>query len=260
MSEFLISDPVERQRRAKDKEEWCLDFLKEEIYSSTKILAYQMCVGERAARITLNRMVKKGLLVKDEVRFMEGRALPLWGITMTGLMEVSDSDDVAKMKLRYHTPGRVSPLTIAHTLDIQKYRCHCEFNLDYEDWVPTRLLPALNKRRGDASRWAVYPDAVANAPRKKEGQYFRLAIEVERTRKSPQRYVQIIKGHFSNVEEGRYNHVRYVCLTQRMADNLKALFLRIIKEKKLFIRLDDHKYSPDQSASLFSFSSLESID
>lgn len=252
MNEYLIKDPKERQRRANEKEKWCLNFLKEEIYSTTKILSYQMAVEERAARTTLNRMVKRGLLVRDEVRFMEGRALPLWGISNNGLLSILEPDEIAEGKLRYHTPGRVSPLTIAHTLDVQKYRTHCEIMMDYEEWTPTRLLPALNKKRGHPQRWRVYPDAVALMPIS-DDQYCRVAVEVERTRKTPQRYAQIIKGHFSNIEEGRYRKVFYVCSSQKMADGLAALFLRLIEEKKISLYLNENRCSTSEKIGFFSF-------
>ena len=255
MNRYLIKDPEERMLRTKEKEEWCLDFLKDEIYSTTKILSYQMAVEERAARIALNRMVKRGLLVRDEVRFMEGRALPIWGISNNGLLSVLEPDEIAGSNLRYHTPGRVSPLTIAHTIDVQTYRTHCEIRMDYEGWTPTRLLPALNKKRGHPQRWAVYPDAVALMPIG-DDRFCKVAVEVERTRKTPQRYVQIIKGHFSNIEEGRYKKVFYVCSSQKMADGLAVLFLRLIEEKKISLYFDEYRCSTSEKMSFFSFETM----
>ena len=259
MSNYLISDPAERKERSEEKERYVLEFLREEIYSTTSILAAQMCVGERAARTALNRMEKKGLLVRDEVKFMVGKALPLWGITAAGMMEGLTPEEVSTIKLKYHSPGRVSPVTIAHTIDVQKYRTYCEFYLDYRSWTPTRLLPALDKKKGHSMRWAVYPDGVAFAPTKEEGKFFPIAIEVERTRKTPARYVQIIRGHLNNVEMQRYKKITYVCLTQKAADSLQALFLRLMTEKNLCFYIDDQRYSPEQSLTLFRFRSMENL-
>lgn len=260
MSKYLISDPAKRKERAAEKEEWVLDFLRDEIYSTTSILAMQMAVGERAARTVLNRMEKKGLLVRDEVKFMGIKAVPLWGITTTGLMEGLTPEEVSKIKLRYHTPGRVSPLTIAHTIDVQRYRLYCEIELDYDDWKPTRLLPAQNEKRNHPSRWAVYPDGVGMAPTKEKDKFIPVAIEVERTRKTPQRYVQIIRGHLKNVEMQRYQKITYICSTQKAADSLKALFLRLMVEKKISLWLgNDQKYAPEQCLKLFRFRSMEDL-
>lgn len=85
MNDYLISDPAERRKRAQEKEQWVLEFLRDEIYSTTAILAVEMAVGERAARDVLARMEKRGLLVRDEIRFMGSRAIPLWGITTAGV-------------------------------------------------------------------------------------------------------------------------------------------------------------------------------
>ena len=86
MNKHLIADPAERAKRAADKEEWVLEFLREEVYSTTAILSDVMAIGERAARSVLARMEKKGLLVRDEVKFMGMKAIPLWGIRGSGNM------------------------------------------------------------------------------------------------------------------------------------------------------------------------------
>jgi hypothetical protein len=259
MNDYLISDPAERKERAADKEKYVLDFLRQEIYSTTKVLAEQMAVGERAARTTLNRMEKKGLLVKDEVKFMAGKAVPIWGITATGMMEGLTPEEVSTIKLKYHSPGRVSPVTIAHTIDVQKYRTYCELELDYREWKPTRLLPALNEKSGHPSRWAVYPDGVGLAPTKDKDKFFPIAIEVERTRKTPARYVQLIRGHLKNVQMQRYQKITYVCLTQKAADSLQALFLRLMVEKDIGLYMNEQRYTPEQSLTLFRFRSMEDL-
>lgn len=233
MSEYLITDPKARMERAKEKQQWVLDFLRDEIYSSTQILADVMCVEDRAARTTLDRLHKAGLLVRDEIRFMESRALTLWGITATGVLEGVEPAEIATMSLRHHEPGRVSPLTVQHTLDVQRCRLLCEGEaLGYEDWTSGRLLPGQSEKRGHPARWAQYPDAVASAP-VKDGKRVKVAIEVERTRKSPARYVQIIRGHLINIERQRYAAVIYFCPEKAQAEALKALFERLALEKKI---------------------------
>ncbi len=170
MSSYLIADPTERMNRAAEKESWVLDFLRDEIYSTTKILAKYIVVDDRTARRLLRRMEKKGLLICDEIRFMGMKAVPLWGISSEGMLEGLSVDEIGKTKLKHHTPGRVSPITIAHTLDVQKYRIYLEFTHDLEDWIPTRLLPAQNEKKNHHLRWPVYPDGVGNVQTKNKGQ------------------------------------------------------------------------------------------
>jgi len=257
MSEQLMKDPAQRKARAAEKEEWVLEFLRDEIYSTTAILAVEMGVGERAARTVLNRMEKKGLLVRDEVKFMGMRALPLWGITSTGVLEGLTPEEVSKINLRYHSPGRVKPSTIEHTLDVQRCRQHCTIDLDYEDWVSERYFPGQNEKKNHPSRWPKYPDGIAKRPTK-DGQFVPVALEVERTRKTPQRYVQVIRGHLQNIKQKRYSRVIYYCLTQKAADSLQALFLRLMQEKKIKLYLsEDQEYGPEQCIKLFAFRSIE---
>ena len=259
MSKHLIADPAERARRAADKEEWVLEFLRDEVYSTTAILSDVMAIGERAARSVLARMEKKGLLVRDEVKFMGMKAIPLWGITSTGVMTGLTPEEVATVSLRYHTPGSVKPLTIAHTLDTQKCRLHCEVVEDFESWTPDRLLPGKGLKKADPKRWAHYPDAVGEAVHKEKQQIYEVAIEIERTRKTPARYVAIIKAHMKNIEKRRYQRVWYFCPTKQEADSLQALFLRLMKEKSIgFWPDNDTKYSPEQSLKLlFKFRTME---
>jgi hypothetical protein len=259
MSEHLIADPAERKARAAEKEEWVLEFLRDEIYSSTAILAVVMAVGERAARNVLNRMAKRGLLVKDEVKFMGGRALPLWGITSSGVLEGLEPEEIATVNLRHHRVGGVSPITITHTLDVQRCRQYCEIDLDFEDWTPTRLLPAQNEKKSHPDRWAVYPDGVVMQP--VGDRMLPVAIEVERTRKSPQRYVQIIRGHLQNIRKKRYLRVYYYCQSEKVANSMKALFLRMIEEKDIkfwkTVGDRDELLSSEEILRFFVFRSME---
>lgn len=260
MSEYLIADPVERRERAEEKEALVLAFLREEIYSSTAILAIEMGVGERAARNVLNRMAKRGLLVKDSVKFMEGRALPLWGITSSGVLEGLSPEEVATVSLRHHRVGGISPVTIAHTLDVQRCRQYCEIDLEWDDWTPTRLLPGQNEKKGHPERWLVYPDGVIKR-RGNSGRLLPVAVEVERTRKTPQRYVQIIRGHLRNIENQRYFKVHYYCPSRQAASSFQALFLRLMKENDIGYWHEKNerseKLSPEESLEIFEFGSME---
>ncbi len=255
----LISDPKKRQARAQEKIDWILEFLRDEIYSTTAVLSRWLVVNSSATLSTLYRMEKQGLIVRDSIRFLGSRATTLWGITPTGVMEGVEPEEVATMSLRHFSPGRVSPRTIEHTLDIQKCRIYCDIELDYDNWIPTRLLPAQNERKGHPQRWSVYPDGIFTAPNKGKTKAIQVAIEVERTRKTPQRYVQIIRGHLKNVSMGRYFVAIYYCQTEKHADSLKVLFHRLIDEKKISVWIDENEYNSENCKQFFRFRTMEHI-
>jgi len=260
-NEHLIADPKQRKLRAEQKEALVLVFLRDEIYSSTAVLAIEMGIGERGARNVLNRMADKQLLIKDEVKFMANKALPLWGITSTGIMHNLEPEDVEHISLRHHKPQRVSPLTIEHTLDVQRCRQYLLHKVLCKDWIPTRLLPGHNQKRSSGLRWLAYPDGIVQYPSRK-GDYMPVALEIERTRKTPARYVQIIWGHLENIRKEHYYRVIYYCQTQKAADSLRALFLRLMPHKGIKQLSSDHgnTYGPEECIKLFAFSSIERFD
>lgn len=256
-SEYLLKDPIARKERAQEKEMFVLDYLRDEVYSSTKILANIMCVGDRAARNALNKMEQKGLIVRDEIQFMGARAVTLWGITSAGIMHEIDPEDVQTISLRNHKVNTLKALTIEHSLDVQWCRIYCETDLDFEDWIPDRLLPGKGAKKGHPLRWHCYPDAVAKKPLE-GGDFIKVAIEVERSRKTPSRYVQIINSHLRNIRDGRYRAVIYFCKTKKEADSFRVLFHRLIDEKKISLLIGEKRYSMDDCKKLFGFWSMES--
>jgi len=253
----LIRDPQKRKELAAEKESWALYFLREEIYSSTAILANEMRVGVRAARNVLNRMEKKGLLVKDEVRFMGSKALPLWGITSAGIMHGLDPSEVAHVSLRYHRVRSISALTIEHTLDVQRCRQYYWFSTNCLDWTSTRFLPGHNAKRRSPLRWPVYPDGLVDLQGDENEEFIYCAIEVERSRKTPARYVQLIRGHLRNIQEERYSEVFYYCPTQKMANSLEALFERLIHKHKIKTFFEGRIYDSSECMHFFKFGSME---
>lgn len=257
--EHLIADPRERKLAAKFKDDCILDWLRDEIYSTTAVLSEMLGVNTSATLSTLYRLEKRGLLVRDEIRFMGRRTATLWGITAAGVLEGVSPDQIATMNLRHHTPGRVSPLTIEHSLDVQRVRTNLVDIEDFEGWVPGRLLPGQNQRKGHPDRWPVYPDATAIWPL--NGKRYRMAIEVERTRKTPQRYVQIIRGHLTSIEARRYGGVIYFCPTQAQAESLRALFLRLMKDNEIgaWWFEEEEMQRPESAIGLFKFRSIEAL-
>jgi hypothetical protein len=260
VNKYLIKDPQVRKERALEKEDWILAWLSEELFSTTKILANLMNIEARAARTVLNRLADRGMIIRDEIRFMGSRAIPLWGITSAGLMHVLEPDEIANASLRHYSPGSVKSLTIEHALGIQECRLHCELELDFESWTPDRLLPGKGLKSTDRNRWSVYPDAVGSFFDKNTGKEITVAIEFERSRKTPTRYVEIIKAHLKNIELNRYSKAWYICPTEKEAANIKALFSRLIQEKKIGYFVSDGVYrTVEEVMDFFVFKSQENF-
>jgi len=253
----LIEDPKRRNERILEKQNVILSFLKDEIYSSTKVLAILMGVKQQSATRTLKRLVERGYLIKDKITFMESTAVVLWGIAPKGLLEISSVNEIEMNSYRTYSKGRVSPRTIEHTLDIHNLRCEC-ISRGFSYWIPTRCMPGNNKKRGHYLRWKVYPDAIATLELDSDSRDLKFAFEVERTRKSIQRYVQLIKGHLDNMQQGRYSSVYYYCPKKKMTNSLQSLFFRIIEEKEysLFIN-DEVVFGPHDVKDFFVFKTLD---
>ena len=183
----------------------------------------------------LRRLERKGYIVRDEIPVYGRIVLPIWGITVTGLMSFLTPQQIETQKLRYHQKGRVALSSLQHEMDVQRVALFCERAEKYDSvyWTSNREFPWPSKK-GDP-RWPVYPDGLMNVPiNGDENNLAAIAVaEVERTRKTPKRYVQILKGHAANIAQGRYYGVVYFCVDQQAVDSLKALFKRIINEEKI---------------------------
>ena len=85
-SETLVHDPVERKNRSQNNLKIVLDWLRLEPYSTVQIIALVTRMGEPGARKMLNKFVRDGWLVRDEIPW-EGVAgkRHLFGASSKGL-------------------------------------------------------------------------------------------------------------------------------------------------------------------------------
>jgi hypothetical protein len=234
MAGQLISDPKERAERAAEKERFVLEWLADFVYSTTDVLGVVLELNPSATLSALRRLERKGYIIRDEIPVYGRIVLPIWGITTTGLMAYLTPKDIETKKLRYYQKGRVALSSLQHEMDVQRVSLFCERSekFDSQDWTTNRDLPWPSKK-GDP-RWPVYPDGLMNVPiNGDENNLAAIAVEVERTRKTPKRYVQILKGHAANIAQGRYSGVVYFCLDQQAVESLRALFKRIVNEEKI---------------------------
>nr|CRY95330.1 hypothetical protein [uncultured prokaryote] len=234
MAGQLISDPKERAERAAEKEQFVLEWLADFVYSTTDVLGVVLELKPSATLSALRRLERKGYIVRDEILVYGRIVLPIWGITMTGLMAYLTPQQIETQKLRYHQKGRVALSSLQHEMDVQRVAIFCERSKKYdsEEWTTNRDLPWPSKKSDP--RWPVYPDGLMHLPiNGDKNNLAEIAVEVERTRKTPKRYVQILKGHAANIAQGRYHGVIYFCVDQQAVESLKALFKRIFKEENI---------------------------
>jgi len=254
---LLIHDTKARNKRAKEKERIILDWLRDEVFSTSDILASVLGVQRRAVQMLLAKLEKRELVSRGLIEFPGTRGVHLWGITSKGILHDIDPQRIASISLRYFSPAKIKATQLLHTLDTQRLKQAAFSQGLVKDWSPDRLLPGKGGKKGDKDKWQHYPDAVALAHSNNID--YSVAIEVERTRKTPRRYIDIIKKHFLNMNKQRYYRVWYYCPTRKEADSLKALFLRIMKDGNLRYSDTNVNYSVEDSLKLFKFRSMEKI-
>jgi len=246
----LISDPQKRKKRTQEKIDLVLEFLTDEIYSTTEILGRYLGVNRSATLSTLYNMEKRGLIRRGSIRFLQSAATTIWGISMAGLREWVEPGEIGKSIYKTFSIGRVRTGLLEHTLTIQKCRIFLEDEKGCFDWSPSRVIPGQNEKRSSLKRWPTYPDGLIKMPVKGYDHNIPLALEVELSRKTPSRYVEIIRKHISNIKKSRYKHVLYFCPDKKKAMSLKDLFLRLICDHKIESFPDIYDEDEDEGAGL----------
>ncbi len=202
---MLINSYQQRCARAQSKREVVFHFLRDETWSNLTNLAGVLGLSEPAAFKTLQQLERDGYLLRYKV--IELR-LSLWGITPQGLAFAWGDDEIMQIR-PYFDPSKLSVMTIAHYLDIQRARLIAEV-AGWTNWIPGNRLPKDIKKR---------PDAVATNP---EGQT--IAIELERRIKTLKRYEAIFAIYLQMMKRDEYAKVHYVCPDASFAPRLLRMF------------------------------------
>ncbi|WP_171490117.1 hypothetical protein, partial [Acinetobacter sp. AB118710] len=132
----------------------------------------------------MRRMEKAGLIKSHTVDFeLSAWNLKVWGLTPTGALLATDMDE----DLKFFEVGRIKPITIAHSLALQRIKV-TSLSCGWKQWESSsRMLKKANESR---STWIQIPDAFALSPKGRK-----VAIELERTAKTPKRYVEILANY-----------------------------------------------------------------
>ena len=202
---MLINSYQQRCARAQSKREVVLRFLRDETWSNLTNLAGVLDLSEPAAFKTLQQLERDGFLLRYKVTALR---LSLWGITPQGLAFAWTENETMQIR-SYFEPSKLSVMTIAHYLDIQRARLIAEA-AGWTNWIPGNRLPKDIKKR---------PDAVATNP---EGQT--IAIELELSIKTLKRYEAIFAIYLQMMKRDEYAKVHYVCPEAKFAPRLIRMF------------------------------------
>ena len=165
--------------RAEAKQQIVLDFLASgEVWTTAPLLQMLLGLSVRRVHALARRMERDDLLKPARVEGF-GKLVKAWGITPTG---IAFSENAAPDCPRFESLP--SPQFMQHHLDTQRARLQAE--AEGWTWEAGKLLYA--------KRWNKVPDALATSP---QGE--RIAVEIERTIKTPLRYQQIIPAALKDI-------------------------------------------------------------
>lgn len=192
------------EARRAEKEKMIFEMLKDDRFSTASILGRSLGLKRTAAFETLKKMEKKGLLLQAKVEDQS-----LWGLTPQGAF-LADG--------RHFDPKRVSVITIRHDLAVQKAKVEAMV-VGWNGFLAERTLRQMAVK--ERTTWLQVPDAFAMSPRGRK-----VALEVERTVKTPKRYTAIFDSYCQMLADKTIQEVIYIC-TEDICRRLERLFLRI---------------------------------
>lgn len=213
-TDALIFSPAERRQRIEKKNQQIVVWLQQVGFSTADVLSELLGVHKNGVYRTLNSLQKAELLTSEKIVMpLSPRPLQIWGLTPTGALSVaSDSGE-----FEYFEQGRVSPVSIQHSIDIQRVQLRGA-RAGWSSWKAERQL----NREGGKAGWRKVPDAIAMAP---DGHT--TAFEIERTAKTLKRYRDIVRDYLLMIKDGKISRVLYVCAGNVKADAMRAFFKKI---------------------------------
>ena len=213
----LISSKVERDRVRTEKERKILFFLLEERFSITPVLAQLLKMTPNGTQRILNRMEAQEMIKAHTIDFeLSAWSQKIWGLTPKGLLLVNDKNE----SIKFFEVGRIKPITIMHSIALQRAKA-IALGYGWSKWISSsKMLQNANLSR---LTWLQVPDAVAISPKGRK-----IAIELERTVKTPKRYVEILANYAEMLASNIVAEVIYIC-PENIAKRLERLFHRIEK-------------------------------
>lgn len=224
--------PSARDARRVERQQQVLRFLRDELWSAAPVLGEVMGIASpQGIHKALVAMECEAVIVRASIVVVGRRPLTAWGITSHGQAMAVDLDTDEQPVESYFEPSRVSATTVEHHLAIQRLRIKAE-RAGWQGWTPgTRL--------GRCEPGEQRPDAVVIDLR---GQV--VAVEVERTIKTPKNYKRIVSGYLQAITRGDYTRVDYVCPSADLAARLQRIIhgIKAIPVKKERVALKAQHY------------------
>lgn len=213
MMQKELLTPQARSARILEKRDIVLKFLRDETYTSAKIISSLLHFKSvQAAHQTLNKMETEGFLRKATVCFL-GRSIVLYGINDHGLAYSWGLNQDPQSRPTFQ-PSKVSLSQLPHKLELQEIRLKAQ-SFGWSKWIP-------GERLGLSMKGLKRPDALVEDP---EGRI--IAIELERTIKSAKRYSEILLSHLVARKNSQYSKVIYLSPDQACMRRVKRCFERI---------------------------------
>jgi hypothetical protein len=198
---------TQRAERVKLKHHATLRFLREEIWTDHKNLGQLLGVKPAATYRTVAALKKAGSVKVERVPIVGGY-ISLIGVTHHGQGMATEPGELVLEKV--FVPGRVSATYLRHILDIQFLRVKAE-QVGWTQWVNADRVEKWPE--GQAR-----PDAFVTDLRGR-----RIAVEVERTIKSPKRYTHILNVWLQAIRRGDVQRVVWVAPNEAICERLRQI-------------------------------------
>ncbi|MDE2128975.1 MAG: replication-relaxation family protein [Betaproteobacteria bacterium] len=227
---------AQRMQRVEQKQNIVLRFLRDEIYTTQKVLEMLLGLSPDRTKKTLINMQKAELITRKQVVAGNGWAPVLWGITPHGQGMACIQSETDFPNERYFQPGRVGLSMLHHTIGLQKIRIQAE-RAGWTGWINGDKAAEFDAE----SR----PDAVVTDTGGR-----RWCIEYERTMKVKTRYQGILFARLRAIKNGAYERVCWVCDTPQASLLLRNAILSLRKFEvkqagvKQQIVIDPEKHHP----------------
>ena len=196
------------EARRAEKEKIILNLLKDERFSTARLIGVLLSTKRTATFETVKRMEKNGLLIQGQVDDKR-----VWGLTPAGAF-LADEDG----KCRHFDPKRISAITLKHDLAVQRAKVEA-MTMGWSDFLAERTLRQMAVK--ERTTWLQVPDALAVSPWGRK-----VAFEVERTAKTPKRYKVIFDSYCQMLADRTIQEVVYIC-SEDICPRLERLFLKI---------------------------------
>lgn len=198
-----------------EKDRGILTFLRDETFSTTELLSQASCLKRSATYVRVKNLEKDGFIKQSDIPFeVTSRGyLPIWGLTRKGA-RLAASDGY----FDYFDAENISIITMAHSIAVQRRKV-VAIASGWEQWLSSRRMRQLAHKH--PLIWVQVPDALAVSPQGKK-----VAIEIERTKKTPKRYEEIMSNYCQMLFDKTIDQVIYIC-PEKITSAIEDYFLRI---------------------------------